>query len=133
MKYEKVELISLGPSKPSRLKVELSIPEQKSSQPKPPPEKVGLSIPEPMSSLPKPPPKKVELSNPVLSTSKPKPPPKKRTPDVAVKYFDNTCDRYNWLLPDWIAEERFVPTGHRSADLSMKQPRVMKELKPRKS
>ncbi|KAK8575599.1 hypothetical protein V6N12_063270 [Hibiscus sabdariffa] len=126
MKYEKVELISLGPSKPSRLKVELSIPEQKSSQPKPPPEKVGLSIPEPMSSLPKPPPKKVVKEQTQKRISR-------RTPDVAVKYFDNTCDRYNWLLPDWIAEERFVPTGHRSADLSMKQPRVMKELKPRKS
>ncbi|KAL4368592.1 hypothetical protein GQ457_05G032250 [Hibiscus cannabinus] len=80
---------------------------------------------------------KVELISPVSSSNKPKPPPKKlspaaqatlkvvkeraqkrvsrRTPDVAVNYFDNTCDRYNWLLHDWIAEERFVPTGHRGA------------------
>ncbi|KAK8517129.1 hypothetical protein V6N13_092414 [Hibiscus sabdariffa] len=122
MKYEKVELISRGPSL---------------SKPKPPPEKVGLSIPDSSSSQPNPPPKKVELSSPVSSSSKPKPPPEKlspmalatlkvvkertqkrvsrRTPDVVVKYFDNTRDRYDWLLPGWIAEERFVPTGHRGA------------------
>ncbi|KAK8575596.1 hypothetical protein V6N13_033167 [Hibiscus sabdariffa] len=135
MEYEKVELISLGPSKPLRVRVGLSIPELRSSQPKPPPEMVGLSIPEPRSSQPKPPLEKVELSSPVSSSSKLKPPLEKlsptmlatlkvvkertqkrvsrRTPNVAVKYFDTTCDRYKWLLLGWFTEQRFVLTGHR--------------------
>ncbi|MBA0811395.1 hypothetical protein Gohar_003296, partial [Gossypium harknessii] len=30
-----------------------------------------------------------------------------------IQYFDNTDAPYDWLLPGWIVEERFVPSGYR--------------------
>ncbi|KAG8490326.1 hypothetical protein CXB51_016063 [Gossypium anomalum] len=32
---------------------------------------------------------------------------------VTVQYFDNIDAPYDWLLPGWIVEERFVPFGYR--------------------
>ncbi|KAH1055375.1 hypothetical protein J1N35_033440 [Gossypium stocksii] len=32
---------------------------------------------------------------------------------VTVQYFDNTDAPYDWLLPGWIVEERFVPSSYR--------------------
>ncbi|XP_016755189.1 uncharacterized protein [Gossypium hirsutum] len=32
---------------------------------------------------------------------------------VFVKYFDNTDAPYDWLLPGWVVEERYVPSGRK--------------------
>ncbi|MBA0868456.1 hypothetical protein Goshw_013840, partial [Gossypium schwendimanii] len=32
---------------------------------------------------------------------------------VIVKYFDNTDAPYDWLLPGWVAEERYVPSSRK--------------------
>ncbi|MBA0868309.1 hypothetical protein Goshw_011487 [Gossypium schwendimanii] len=32
---------------------------------------------------------------------------------VSVRHFDNTDINYNWLLPGWVAEERYVPSGRK--------------------
>nr|KJB67645.1 hypothetical protein B456_010G201800 [Gossypium raimondii] len=32
---------------------------------------------------------------------------------VIVKYFDNSDAPYDWLLPGWVAEERYVPSGRK--------------------
>ncbi|KAK8350202.1 hypothetical protein V6Z12_A06G193800 [Gossypium hirsutum] len=32
---------------------------------------------------------------------------------VSVRHFDNTDINYDWLLPGWVAEERYVPSGRK--------------------
>ncbi|TYH67873.1 hypothetical protein ES332_D06G219000v1 [Gossypium tomentosum] len=32
---------------------------------------------------------------------------------VIVKYFDNSDAPYDWLLPGWVVEERYVPSGRK--------------------
>ncbi|GMJ14443.1 hypothetical protein like AT5G13825 [Hibiscus trionum] len=85
---------------------------------------------------------KVELISPESSSSKLKAPPQKwspatlatlkavkertrkrdnkRTPNVVVKYYDNTYTSYDWLVSGWIVEERFVPTGRKGTGRTYK-------------
>ncbi|XVE99565.1 hypothetical protein REPUB_Repub03eG0210100 [Reevesia pubescens] len=39
----------------------------------------------------------------------------RKKPDTLVRYFDNTDYGYGWLLPGWIAEERYIPSGRMGA------------------
>ncbi|KAK5826552.1 hypothetical protein PVK06_021476 [Gossypium arboreum] len=50
-----------------------------------------------------------------------------------VQYFGNIAAPYDWLLPGWIVEERFVPFGYRGRGriykgFSLHHVRVMKML-----
>ncbi|XVE52668.1 hypothetical protein DITRI_Ditri02bG0141100 [Diplodiscus trichospermus] len=35
----------------------------------------------------------------------------RRKPGSTILYYDNTDNGYGWLLPGWIAEERYMPSG----------------------
>ncbi|KAK8487210.1 hypothetical protein V6N13_062698 [Hibiscus sabdariffa] len=54
----------------------------------------------------------------------------RRTPGFTVRHYDNTFVGYDWLLPGWVAEERFVPTGRQGTGRTYKGLFVMRRYSP---